>query len=159
MEALTSPEDYRLFDAARSIEFYTDPDRVPGLPTLPETSDWDMLSRAGSAGPREPMESVASRIEWPGPDRSGLPDIYLDFAYAGGPAASLFGECCEPDEASQELTMRLWRFRVTGHDGRTVECCFRAVLPRLSGSSAAGPHGMLFGTFTALDAQPFVEEV
>jgi len=157
MEATTTPEDYRRFDVARAIEFYTDPARIPGPAVLSPTSDWGALSAARSAGKREPMESVAARIEYPGPGREGLPDIYLDFTYAESAAGPLFDECRSIDEVSLELPVYLWRFWVAGQDGKEVEICFRAVLPRMVARHSTTRPGGLLGTFTVLDAQPFVE--
>lgn len=152
MEATTSPEDYRRFDGARAIEFYTGPEKIPGPLMLSPTSDWGELAKASAAGAREPMESVTARIDYPGPERSGLPDIHLDFVYRGSVAGPLFDECCKFDETSRELTMRLWRFRVAGSDGRAAEICFRAVVAEMSYG-----QGRLSGAFTVLDAQPLVE--
>jgi len=159
MEALTSPEDYRQFDTARSIEFYTNPARIPGPAVLSPTSDWGELSRASSAGPREPMERVVTCIEWHSTEHVGLPDIRLNFTYAGDAAVALFYDCLWAGEGIEGAPVHLWRFRVTGQDGGVTERCFRAVLPKSSIRRREGHPGMLFGTFTALDAQPFVEEV
>jgi len=158
MEATTSPEDYRRFDGARAIEFYTEPKRVPGHLVLSPTSDWDALSRASFEGAREPMDEVAARIEYPGPKRTGLPDIHLDFTYAGSAAIPLFDECLKTDGGSGGLTMRLWRFRITGRDGEVIECCFRAVLSSMSVGRATGLSTRRSGTLTVLDAQPFIEK-
>jgi len=156
MMATTSPEDYRRFDGAQALEFYAKPAKVPGPLVLSPTSDWDELSRASAAGSREPMESVVARIEYPGEERVGLPDIHLDFVYAGSVAAPLFQECCEFDETTNDLTMRLWRFRITRR-GETIECGFRAVVPSLSLGHTAGRGGGVSGTFAVLDAQPFIK--
>lgn len=140
MEATTSPEDYRRFDDAGSIEFYTDPARIPVPAVLSPTSDWDALSRAGSAGRREPMKGVTAHIGWPGAAPRGLPDIYLEFEYTGQAAIPLFGKCSEMDEGADNLSVCLWRFRVTGQEGATTEACFCACLPKVAGRRHAG-HG------------------
>lgn len=158
MEATTSPQDYRRFDDAQAIEFYAEPARVPGPLVLSPTSNWGELSKASAMGGREPMEGVASRLRYPDAERIGLPSIHLDFVYTGSVAAPLFEECYKFDETANSLIMRLWRFRLTGR-GEPIECCFRAVLPSLMFSHTAGQQGKIFGTFTVLDAQPFIEEV
>jgi len=158
MMATTSPEDYRRFDDAQAVEFYTEPTRVPGPLVLSPTSDWDELSRASTAGSREPMESVIARIEYPGEECRGLPIIHLDFAYAGDVAIPIFWDCHKFDATTNDLTMRLWRFRIIGR-GEAIELCFRAVLPDAAISGTKGQRTRFFGTFTVLDAQPFIEGV
>ena len=105
------------------------------------------------------MERVVTRIEYPGAAPVGLPDIHLDFAYAGTAAVPLFYGCCKFDDESGDLPVRLWRFRVTGQDGATTECCFRAVVHKMADRRKKRHPGMFYGTFTVLDAQPFIEEV
>ncbi len=139
----------------QSIEFYADPAMVPGPAVLSPKSDLVALSRASSAGPREAMEWAAARVSHPDGE-AGLPDIQLDFAYVRSAAIPLFDECCSLDEATQELPVRLWRFRASWHGGAAVEVCFRAVMHRMS-ARREGRGARICGTFTVLDARPFVE--
>lgn len=163
MEATTAPEDYRLFDDARHIEFYTDPVPIPGVLVTSPKSDWNALSQASSAGGREPMEKVTAHLRYyEGPyygglfgEPTGIPDITLEFTYAGTSAARLLEGCAREGERYCESHVYLWRFRVTGQEGDVSECCFRAYMFDLSRRRS----GEITGVLGVIDSQPLITKV
>ncbi|MDD9814319.1 MAG: hypothetical protein OXU86_00325 [Thaumarchaeota archaeon] len=162
MEPTTAPEDYRRLEGARSIELYADPTPTKVL-FLPDVSDWGELSRAGSAGRRVPIEVVKASLEYPrGPyyeDENGesdaLPDITLEFTYAGASEVPLFEEWSRDPERYCDPNVYLWRLRVTDVDGKAAEWCFRAYMFGLSRHYVPGKvHGVL----GVIDSQPLIEQ-
>lgn len=163
MEPTTAPEDYRLFDGASSIEFYTDPALIPGVLVTSPKSDWGALSQASSVGEREAMERVTSHLRYhEGPyygglfgEPTGIPDITLEFTYAGTSAARLLEECARESERYCEPRVYLWRFRITSQEGDVAECCFRAYMFDLSRRRS----GKIIGVLGVIDSQPLIAKV
>lgn len=162
MDPTTGPRDYHLFDSARSIEVYADPTPVR-VDYLPKVSDWAELSRASSAGRREPLDSVKAHLKYPTGlyymDRDGnnwgRPDITLEFTYSGSAAIPLLEEWGRDPERYCDPNVYLWRFRVTDRDSRELECCFRAYVFGLSHDYVPGK---VYGVFGVIDSQPLVVE-